>query len=200
MTQGNPFNISFGESPDKYISRIAQSNEILHDFQSVTPSSRVYVITGVRGSGKTVMMTQIARELSADKSWHVINLNPERDMLQMLARIKKQKKKLLLTIDEVTNNENVRAFASAFQIMMREEAPVFLLMTGLYDNIHSLQNQKAQTFLYRAPKIRLEPLNTTAIRSTYRDVFDIPDATAGEMARITCGYSFAFQVLGYLFW
>lgn len=247
MPQNNPFNIAFGELPKNFISRIMQTNEILHDFQSETPSSRVYVITGVRGSGKTVLMTELAKELSADKQWLVINLNPERDMLYMLAaalgelretgrksvkasldvhafgvgvavekrkqfddveieirkmleKIKKQKKRLLITVDEVTNNQNIRTFASAFQILIREEAPVFLLMTGLYENIHSLQNQKGHTFLYRAPKVRLEPLNATAIRKAYQDVFHIPEETATEMARITCGYSFAFQVLGFLFW
>lgn len=46
-------------------------------------------------------------------------------------------------------------------------------MTGLYENIYDLQNEKSLTFLYRAPKIILEPLNYTAIKSHYMRIFDI---------------------------
>ena len=46
---------------------------------------------------------------------------------------------------------------------LRQDLPVFLLMTGLYNNIHALQNDKALTLLLRTPRIELEPLNPIAI-------------------------------------
>ena len=73
-------------------------------------------------------------------------------------------------------------------------------MTGLYDNLYNLQNEKTLTFLYRAPKIILDPLNYTAIVSHYKKTFDIDNEKAERMAKLTKGYSFAFQVLGYLRW
>ena len=73
-----------------------------------------------------------------------------------------------------------------------------MLMTGLYDNIYNLQNEKTLTFLYRAPKIMLQSLNISSIASSYRKVFDISGEAAMEMASYTKGYPFAFQVLGYL--
>ena len=73
-------------------------------------------------------------------------------------------------------------------------------MTGLYENIYDLQNDKALTFLYRAPKIMLEPLNYTAIRKNYMDIFKIEITQAEKMTELTKGYPFAFQVLGYLYW
>ena len=57
---GNPFTLSFGKKPAEFISRISQTNQILDDLNSENPSSQVYMITGVRGAGKTVMMTNIA--------------------------------------------------------------------------------------------------------------------------------------------
>ena len=89
---------------------------------------------------------------------------------------------------------------SSFQIFLREEYPIYLLMTGLYENIYDLQNEKSLTFLYRAPKIILEPLNYTAIKSHYMRIFDINDEMADKMTLLTRGYPFAFQVLGYLYW
>ena len=71
-----------------------------------------------------------------------------------MKRIKKKRKRVLVTIDEAVCNDTMKEFVSLFQIYMRQDLPVFLLMTGLYENIYELQNEKRLTFLYRAPKIR----------------------------------------------
>ncbi len=99
--------------------------------------------------------------------------------------LRKKRRRLLLTVDEVTNCESVRVFASSFQIFSQQEYPIFLLMAGLYDNIYDLQNADALTFLYRAPKMVLEPLNYTAIRKRYMDIFDLDLEAAGKMAGLT---------------
>ena len=68
-------------------------------------------------------------------------------------------------------------------------------MTGLYENINSLQNEKSLTFLYRAAKIELKPLNLRTIAENYHSKLSVDEETALKMARLTKGYSFAFQVL-----
>ena len=118
----------------------------------------------------------------------------------MLREIKKLNKRLLITVDEVVNSEQIKIFASAFQIFVRQEEPIFLLMTGLYENIYDLQNDKSLTFLYRAPKLILEPLNYTAVQTHYMKIFEISREQSEHMANLTKGYPFAFQVLGYLYW
>ena len=118
----------------------------------------------------------------------------------MLQVLKHKNRRLLITIDEVVNNAHMRSFASTFQILIRKDLPVFLLMTGLYENIESLQNEKTLTFLYRAPKIRLEPLGIRSIAANYAQEFGIDRERAIRMAHRTNGYSFAFQLLGYLVW
>lgn len=118
----------------------------------------------------------------------------------MLEELQRRGKRLLITVDEVINSEYIKIFVSAFQIFIRREYPLFLLMTGLYENIYNLQNDKSLTFLYRAPKMVLEPLNYTAVRKRYMDIFELDIETAGIMAGLTKGYPFAFQVLGYLYW
>ncbi len=83
---------------------------------------------------------------------------------------------------------------------MRQDLPVYLLATGLYENIDGLQNEKSLTFLYRVPKIQMKPLNTQAIIRKYMDIFQMEREDAMQMADLTQGYPFAFQVLGYLTW
>ena len=71
-------------------------------------------------------------------------------------------------------------------------------MTGLYNNIRSLQNEKNLTFLYRAPKYELEPLNVIAMSNSYMETLKLEREESDRMAKLTKGYSYAFQVLGYL--
>jgi len=243
----NPFSISFGTLPTQYISRITQTNQIVEAFTDDNPSNHVFMLTGIRGSGKTVMMTDISERLRNEKDWIVVEISPERDMLEglaatlyaipelhalfikakldfsalglgvsvenaapitdtevavnrMLEYITKAGKRVLITVDEVTNNANLKVFAAAFQIYLRRNFQVYLIMTGLYENLYNLQNEKSLTFLYRAPKVILEPLNYTAIVSHYKKVFEIDNEQAEYMAKLTKGYSFAFQVLGYIYW
>lgn len=81
----NPFTLSFGKKPLQYISRISQTNQIIDSFEAENPSNQIFMITGVRGSGKTVLMTSIAGRMRAEEQWIVIELNPSRDLLQSLA-------------------------------------------------------------------------------------------------------------------
>lgn len=243
----NPFTLSFGKKPTQFIPRLSQVNELVEDIMDEDPSSQAYMITGVRGSGKTVMMTLLYSKMDEEDDWYAIELNPETDLLQsfaaklyqlpgmsslfvkakidlsllgiglsiekatpisdletaierMLDQIKKAGKHILILMDEVVGNDFVRPFVSEFQILIRREYPVFLVMTGLYENLYNLQNDKSLTFLYRTPKVYLEPLNFTAMRKVYAKVFDIDVSEAEKLASWTKGYPFAFQVLGYIKW
>ena len=118
--------------------------------------------------------------------------NIETAIVRMLESLKKHNKRILIAVDEVTNNENIRVFAATFQFLIRQELPIFLIMTGLYEYIYELQNEKSLTFLYRAPKTIMQPLNTTAMASRYAEVFSIEKESAYEMAVMTKGYPFAF--------
>ena len=85
---------------------------------------------------------------------------------------------MLICIDEMSSNEYMKVFASSFQIFVRQELPAFLLGTGLYENIDKLQNEKNLTFLYRAPKIQLKPLNIYATASKYQSIFKLSESDA----------------------
>ncbi len=243
----NPYTLSFGKQPPQMVSRFYEMQNIIDAFTNDPPSNQVYILTGVRGSGKTVTMTGIAKELQKDKDWIIVNLTAEYDLVESLAAelgekkelkqffkleglsvslpgitidvknaspvtdakvavskmlklIKKKGKTVLVTLDEVSNNGSIKKFASVFQILLREELPVYLIMTGLYENIRSLQDEKSLTFLYRAPRVELPPLSLRAIADNYKKTFFLDQERANEMAELTKGYPYAFQLLGFLTW
>ena len=244
---GNPYTLTFGKEPINMISRNSQLNEIISTFDDTLPSQQVYMVTGVRGAGKTVFMTEVSDIMRKKHEWIVLELSPEKDMLnslvaklssesefatifknakinlsfwgfglevtgaapisdlevaatKMIESLAKHGKKVLITVDEVATTQHMREFASTFQILLRRNLPVFLIMTGLYDNINRLQNEKTLTFLYRAPKIELKPLNISSIAENYKQIKGIDEASALQAAKSTRGYSFAFQVIGHFLW
>lgn len=118
-------------------------------------------------------------------------------VIRMLRSIQKHGRRVLITIDEATNSREIRAFASSYQIFLREGLPVFLLMTGLYNHIDRLRNADGMTFLERAPRTVLSPLSFTAMVERYEKTLGISQAAASVLAKTTKGYSFAFQTVGY---
>ena len=118
----------------------------------------------------------------------------------MMEILRAHDRKLLIAIDEAANSPAMRKFVSEFQLLLRNKYPIYLLMAGLYDNLYQLQNEKTLTFLYRAPKIFLSPLNMSAVTESYRTTFHNSEEDARQMASLTKGYSYAYQVVGYLCW
>ena len=243
----NPYTLVFGQPPLELIARTAQAERIISEFSQDHPANCINLITGIRGSGKTVFITQITGKLGMQDRWIIVNLNAQRDLLvslasklcsnrilnqifteaeinlqafgigfsikgapiitdieealiRMLKSLKKHGKRILITIDEVTNTRDMRIFTSAFQIFLREDLPVFLLMTGLFKHIDSLRNAEGMTFLERAPRTVLSPLNYTEIVKKYSETLHIEQDIATRLASETKGYAFAFQVIGYFLW
>jgi hypothetical protein len=116
---------------------------------------------------------------------------------RILEVLKKNNKKLLVFVDEAVDNGFVREFASVFQLLIRDDLPLNLVMTGLYENIDDLQNEKNLTFLHRAPKLHMGPLSIGTMAANYRKNLNIDDEESIKLAQLTRGYSYAFQVLGY---
>lgn len=242
----NPFSLTFGKKPTEYIIRYENINEIVSAFSDNPSRCQTYLIKGVRGSGKTVLMTAISKELAEKKEWICVDLNASRDLTddfayrlsdvyrnvgdvfargfdltlagfgvgiggsddrdsiskcERILEIAKQKgQKVLVTIDEVTNDLSMKQFASQFQIWIRKDYPIYLLMTGLYENIDAIQNNPQLTFLLRSPKMTLGPLGSSQIARQYEEVFEMSSEQAISLAKITKGYAFAFQALGMLVW
>lgn len=242
---GNPFSVTFGSTPVQYIPRINLREQVIQDFNSGTPTTHAYAIIGVRGSGKTVLLTEISNKIGSD--WICLDINSQDDTLRslasklyaektmhklfvkakidlsfagiglhveestpafdyetaitmMLKEVRKQHKKVFITLDEVANTDNIKKFAGAFQIFIRNNLPVFLVVAGIPENIYGLMDDKLSTFLYRTPRIEMTPLSLDMVRKTYMRSLKVDEDTALRLAVMTKGYSFAYQVLGYLCW
>ena len=161
MPDHNPFTLHLllEKSPIYIPSGFASS--ILDEYTAAEPTRQIFLITGVRGCGKTVLMTSVSQALERE-GWIVVRLNPARNYLdelcmrlsekstgipditdrgfevfvmgsgfstgstdsldnvgkinRFLSRLKKNNKRVLITIDEGQNDSNLKEFALQFQI------------------------------------------------------------------------------------
>lgn len=241
----NPFTMTFGIEPKLPVARAKEAKELVDNFTSSEPSNYVYLITGPRGSGKTVLLSAVSNALSKRGDWIAIDpgakdnlleniaseiyettnakkiflkgefsfsfhgitfalkgkevaLTPQSLIKKMVRCLNEKGKGVLITIDEVDNSQEMKYFVQTYESLIRQNCKIALLMTGLYENISKLQDDKALTFLYRAPKIFLSPLNINAIALNYKTHLGVSENKALELAKFTHGYAYAYQTLGYL--
>lgn len=243
----NPYAVAFGRIPTSYINRDIIIDEIVSAFNSENVDSQCFKLTGIRGSGKTVAMTAISRQLAETDSWIVVDLSSSNNLMvdlvatlydkigflsqfidmnlnltafgvgvslsknkpsasievaveKILNSIKENGKKLLITIDEISKNEENIHFIKFFQRMIRIELPIYFIAAGLYGKIEELENTEGLTFFYRAEKCRMEPLNLMLIMEDYKNKLGVSGDVAKQMALLTKGYPFAYQALGKYMW
>lgn len=247
MSERNPYVISFGRVPTQYISRTILIDSIIETMESDIVEEQAFKLTGIRGTGKTVTLTAIERQMREKEDWIVVgvksNANITEDLVgnlyhaapfitafvdtelnlskfgiglnisrksptasldyalkKILEEIKQAGKRVLVTIDEARKTEFMVDFIQEFQILIREELPIYVIAAGLYEDIESLENANGLTFFLRAAKYEMTPLNMTLVRNDYEKTLGVSRETAEEMAYLTKGYPFAYQALGKYMW
>ena len=119
---------------------------------------------------------------------------------KIMETVKKQGKKVLVTIDEARKTPAMIDFIQEFQILIRKDLPINLIAAGLYEDIESIENTDGLTFFLRTEKYEMKPLSLNIIKEEYKETLNISDRVAEEMAAVTKGYAFAFQALGKYMW
>lgn len=241
----NPFTLMYGITARSVVRRDEEIERVLKSFL-YDENIFTFLITGIRGTGKTVLLKTLENELERQPGWIVVTINPQGDIIRSLANrllklevVQNELKKwkisinigllsltrenntiendpeiivedilnklasigirVLISIDEVNETKSFKEFINLYQMLIGKDMRLYLLMTALKENVGGLTGDKSMTFLTRAPKIELEPLYLSNIALEYRETLHIDMDLAIEMAKLTNGYAFAFQVLGYLF-
>lgn len=243
----NPYVISFGRIPTQYISRRVLISDIIDALESDIIEEQAYKLTGVRGTGKTVTLTEIEKKIRENDNWIVVGVKSNGNIIEdiianlyssvpfltsfvdanlnltkfgiglnlsnkspvasldyalktILREADRKGMRVLITIDEARKTKHMVDFIQEFQILIREELPVFLIAAGLYEDVESIENAEGLTFFLRAAKYEMTPLNHTFIRNDYEKTLNVSREVAEKMATITKGYAFAYQALGKYMW
>lgn len=123
---------------------------------------------------------------------------------KMLQVVKKLGMKVLVVIDEISNSDGLREFCAMFNVCKGDGLPLYLLMDGLYKNTNALENVRDLTFLKRVPKLEVGSLDYIEMFNVYKRLLHMESGEnqifAEKLARMTNGYPYAFQLVGYYTW
>ena len=243
----NPYSMSFGRIPGRFISRDIVVEEVLDTLNADPPTEMAFKLTGIRGAGKTVTLSEIERELRKDDNWIIVDLKSGGDITndlvselysnggfiskyvdanlnlsafgiglkvskkspvssidvalkKLLEEIDKKNKKVLVVIDEIRKTDAIVDFIQEFQILIREELPIYMIVAGLYKDIEDVENTEGLTFFLRAENIEMTPLSIGIIREDYKQTLGLSPEIAEKLAQMTKGYAFAYQAFGKYMW
>lgn len=251
----NPFTHTYGSAGQAYID-MQWAQKAIKNFDYDNPSEYVYKIVGVRGGGKTVVLSDIMKyyrqQDNVDKGWIVYDLSSARDPLHTLVSyLSKEKfahlknksvdisaganigpisgriesvrnnkdmyyddeveldsllekgfekhKRFLICIDDIAKTNEMVAFCSVYAKYIRAEKPVYLVCTGLFNNMEALGRVRNLTFFRRAETIEIRALSEISITMKYKKLLGIDQDEARKLTKLTRGYAYAYQVLGSLY-
>ena len=143
MTKSNPYSLVFGKEPQQVIPRIAQTDELLQWFAGDPPSQQICMITGVRGSGKTVQMTLAGRHFASQPDWIVTELNPDGDILKSLAaKLASQR-----TLAKLFQTAKINLSFFGIGLEVNGTVPITDLETALSEMLKTIKTNHLQSYI-----------------------------------------------------
>ena len=138
MTGKNPYTISFGKVPTKYLSRRSIVDSIIEEFESDIPDEQIFKLTGIRGTGKTVTLTKIEQHFREQNNWIVIDLRPDADMDEKLVA------ELYSSVKTVTEfvDANLNLSAFGIGINLSKKSPIASIDYALETLLKELKKKK----------------------------------------------------------
>ena len=138
MTGKNPYTISFGKVPTKYLSRRSIVDSIIEEFESDIPDEQIFKLTGIRGTGKTVTLTKIEQHFREQNNWIVVDLRPDADMDEKLVA------ELYSSVKTVTEfvDANLNLSAFGIGINLSKKSPVASIDYALETLLKELKKKK----------------------------------------------------------
>lgn len=131
----NPYSLVFGKNPNQIISRHIPSNLVIDTFMEDEPSQQIFMITGIRGAGKTVFMTDISHRISENGEWVVVDLNPDTNLLESLAAKLSSENHLA----RIFQNAKINLSFFGFGLEMSQTSPITDLETAITKMLESLK-------------------------------------------------------------
>ena len=143
MNKRSPYSISFGRIPSQYISRSLMIEDIIDILNSEPVEEQAFKLTGIRGTGKTVTLTAIERELKEDDKWIIVDLKSNSDISkELVANLYGEVPFLTSFIDA---NLNLSAFGIGVNI--EKKSPVISMDVILKNILNEVQKKNKKVLV-----------------------------------------------------
>lgn len=120
-------------------------------------------------------------------------------LTKMVSVANKKNYKILVGIDDISKTPEMVKLLSIIGSMILEGLGIYLVVTGLSENIEDFSSEKNLTFFKRADSIEIKELNKFDITYMYEKLLGVDSEEAKRIETISKGYAYAYQVLGSLY-
>ncbi|MBO5609004.1 MAG: hypothetical protein J5929_01330 [Eubacterium sp.] len=183
-----------GEAVDTLISKISMEDFIDSKVITTTVSST----TTVEGNAIVVKGNESVNVQKTVKDNEKL-YTEEAVLTKMVSIANKKGYKVLVGIDDIAKTKPVVELLSIIGTMQLEGLQIYLVVTGLAENIEEFSSESNLTFFKRADSKEIKTLNKFDIKYMYEKLLEIDSDKAKKLEEMTNGYAYAYQVLGTLY-
>ncbi len=183
-----------GDAVSTLISKL--SMEKIIDSKSATTA--LNSTTSFGGNAAIVSGTEsisISRTVSDNEHYY----SDEAALTKMIDTANKENYRVLIAVDDISKTPDMINLLSMIGSMILEGLRIYLIVTGLAENIEDFSSEKNLTFFKRADSIEIRSLNRFDIVYMYEKLLGVDSSEAKKMEEETGGYAYAYQVLGSLY-
>ena len=124
----------------------------------------------------------------------------EAELSEMIQKANEKGYKVLVGIDDIAKTQEMIRFLSIWGAMLLDDRKhIYFVCTGLTKNIEDFTDEPNLTFFKRSDPVEIGPLNRYAVAMMYQELLGIGEDEAVKLSIFTCGYAYAYQVLGSLY-
>ena len=113
---------------------------------------------------------------------------------------------IMVTIDEISpDHDELKTFTDVYQHFVREKRDVAMLLAGLPHSVNMLLQDKHTTYLRRAFRRELDPIDINDVAYSIRKTVEeggrgINNHALSKAAEYSQGYAYLIQLIGYHMW
>lgn len=139
-------------------------------------------------------------ELTKTSAPNTLYYSAEAELSEMIQTANDNGYKVLVGIDDIARTPDMVKFLSVWGSMLLDDRKkIYFVCTGLANNIEDFANEPNLTFFKRSDPVETGPLNKYEIALMYRKLLGVDETESVKLAKFTCGYAYAYQVLGSLY-
>ena len=183
-----------GDAVSTLISKLSMESFIDSKKTTTTVSSN----TSIGGKGVIVSGEEnigLLKTFSNDDNFY----SDEATLTRMVSIANEKGFKVLVGVDDIAKTPEMVKILSIIGSMLLEGLQIYLLVTGLSENIEGFSSEKNLTFFKRADSKEIKGLNRFDITYMYEKLLKIDTNEAKRIEGISMGYAYAYQVLGSLY-
>ena len=121
-------------------------------------------------------------------------------LTQMVSIANEKGYKVLIGIDDIAKTGDTTKLLSIIGSMLLEGLNIYLVVTGLSENIEDFSSEKNLSFFKRADSKKIKTLNKYDITYMYEKLLGVDTTEARRIEELSKDYAYAYQVLGSLYY